>query len=87
MARGTIQELVAQMKTKTIIDSKMIRVITDPMTPGTLSAMENPKWEYKSVLLDRRADLNPFGADGWELVSVSGQGADQMMFYFRRRKF
>lgn len=44
------------------------------------------QWEYKSRLMDREAPLDQYGAEGWELVSVTAAGADQAMFYFRRRR-
>ena len=44
------------------------------------------QWEYRSRLMNREAPLDQFGAEGWELVSVIDAGADQAMFYFRRRR-
>jgi hypothetical protein len=74
------------MKSKSSIDRQMIRDNPDAMAPGTLLVAESPKWEYKSVLLPRGADLSPYGVDGWELRSTAAQGLDQVMFYFIRQK-
>jgi hypothetical protein len=49
-----------------------------------IGVLSPPRYEYKSTLLSRDADLNQFGAEGWELVSAVAQAADRMMFYFRR---
>jgi hypothetical protein len=54
-----------------------------------------PQWEYKVVNLkvDKKieAQLNEFGAQGWELVSyngfiASGTGVDAGTFFFKRPK-
>ncbi len=68
------------------IDEQLVRENPDPMAPATLLISEPPKWEYKSVLLHREADLAGYGSEGWELVSVIPQAADQAVFYFRRQK-
>lgn len=68
------------------IDRKMIRENPDQMTPGTLLESAPAKWEYKSLLLSRTADLNRMGLEGWELISVIPQPGDQAVFYFRRPK-
>ncbi len=60
--------------------------INDPMIPATLEVAAPPRWEYRSVLLPREADINPYGAEGWELVSVTAQPGDQAVYYFRRPK-
>jgi hypothetical protein len=44
-----------------------------------------PRWEYRSRLMDREADLSQWGADNWECYAVTAAGADQAVFYFRRR--
>ena len=85
MARRSYKELVAQMKTKKVIDEKQIRDIPDAMAPASLLTVKPPKWEYRSLLLSRTADLSSYGREGWELVSVIPQPADQAMFYFRRQ--
>jgi hypothetical protein len=51
-----------------------------------IGVLAPPHYEYKSILLARDADLNQFGAEGWELVSTVVQAADRVMFYFRRIK-
>jgi len=79
------------MKEKTK-QSRQFRGIPDAMTPksqegqGVLVELEHPKWAYKSALLPRQSDLTPYGAEGWELVTVVAQAADLAMFYFRRPK-
>jgi hypothetical protein len=46
-------------------------------------------WEYKQVVrrppqgLLQEAELNALGAEGWELVSVVGEGGS-VHFYFKR---
>jgi hypothetical protein len=56
----------------------------DAMAPASLRDDISARWEYKSVLLNRNAELSGYGAEGWQLVSVIPQAADQAMFYFRR---
>lgn len=78
------------MKTTAAPDRKAFGTNPDPMTPRSAwewssSDPAPARWEYKSVLLDRDADLTPWGKDGWELVAVIQQALDQAMFYFRRR--
>ena len=68
------------------IDRGMTAASPDPMIPATLEAIAPPRWEYKSVLLARQADINSYGAAGWELISVIPQPGDNAMFYFRRPK-
>jgi hypothetical protein len=74
------------MKIKKNLDSAMVRDVQDFMVPGTLLVAEPPKWEYKTVVLPDTADLNRFGAEGWELIGVKERPADQAVFYFRRLK-
>lgn len=72
-----------------IMDPGMVKnTISDPMAPisGTVLSALPLKYEYSSVLLSRSADINKYGADGWELVSVTAAPGDQAMFYFRRVK-
>jgi hypothetical protein len=38
-----------------------------------------------TVMLPNDADINRFGADGWELVSVIPAPLDRAVFYFRKR--
>jgi len=71
------------MRDKKTIDPGMVRQMPDAMTPKS----ENlPAWEYRSELGPRLLDISSFGAQGWELVSVIPQPADQAVFYFRRKK-
>lgn len=55
-------------------------VVSGPLTAVT------PSYEYKSVILPRLADLNSYGKQGWELVSVTAQPGDNAIYYFRRVK-
>ncbi len=70
------------MRSYRATDQKIVREIPD------IQAQASPgvRWEYKSILLPRAWNLNPFGAEGWELVSVIAQPGDQAVFYFRRKK-
>lgn len=72
------------MKDRRSIDSKIVRSNPDQMIPGTLATFANLQWEYKSVLLLRCTDINKYGLEGWELVSVSAQPGDAAVFYFKR---
>ena len=74
------------MKIKGSVDNKFIRENPDPMAPATLLMAEEPKWEYRSVLLPRGTSLNPLGSKGWELVGTVSYPGDQVMFYFKRRR-
>jgi len=43
------------------------------------------QWEYKMLDMENKEDLNEYGKEGWELVSVvAEQGA--WMFFFKRQK-
>ncbi len=69
------------------IDRGMTSMRPDPMAPGSmLEVLGPPLWEYKSVLLARDANINSFGADRWDLISVIPQPGDNAMYYFRRPK-
>lgn len=85
------------MKHKNNIDRSFIHQNPDGMAPrstnalpeaipGVLSTSEPIKWEYQPVLGPRCLDLSNFGAEGWELISVISQPADQAIFYFKRPK-
>lgn len=63
------------------VDERMVRE-----APGTLLTSEDPKWEYRTVITARDADLNGYGAEGWELVSALPQPGDRVAYYFKRRK-
>jgi len=67
--------------------------IPEPRTPSAIRppvVFVPPVWEYKHLvrrvpdeaLLDE-AELNSLGAEGWELVSVHGEGT-AVHFYFKR---
>ncbi len=75
---------MSRMKSTRHVDDKMVRENPDAMAPASILSCKPPQWEYKSVLLSRGDDINGYGADRWELVSVIPQPADQAMFYFRR---
>ena len=73
--------MAAAMKDRKAVDERMVREI-----PGTLPRADGPKWEYRTVLASRDADLNRYGEQGWELVSAIPQPADQVAYCFKRRK-
>ncbi len=73
--------MATAMREKKSIDDKMVREI-----PGQPLRAEEPRWEYRTVLASRGVDLNQYGAEGWELVSAIPQPADQVAYYFKRRK-
>lgn len=73
------------MKVKKSVDRRMVREVFDPLAPETTAGGPRPRWQYMSRLLPRTADLDEFGDEGWELVSVIAQPADQAVYYFRRR--
>ncbi len=69
--------------------SRMMATVDDRTVrehPGTLLCAEEPKWEYRTVIGPRDADLNALGAEGWELVSAIPQPGDRAAYYFKRRK-
>ena len=75
------------MRERKAVDEKMIREVPDwkhdpdPTPPAIV-----PQWEYMTIVGARNADLNRFGAGGWELVSAIAQPADRAAYYFKRRK-
>lgn len=47
----------------------------------------NPeKWEYLTVILGERADINLYGDEGWELVAVIPHAFNECTYYFKRLK-
>ena len=64
-----------------MVDERMVRGI-----PGALLQAGDLKWEYRTVVASRNADLNQYGEQGWELVSAVPQPGDQAAYYFKRRK-
>lgn len=53
---------------------------------------ENPAWEYKLFIRDLELDnapdeeeINPYGADGWELVGLFVH-ANMLYCYFKRMR-
>lgn len=44
-----------------------------------------PQWEYKIVAESEKADLNTLGVQGWELVTVTNGGAEEV-YYFKRMR-
>ncbi len=70
------------------VDDKMLQTgNADPMAPASTVLDElEPTWEYKSVLLKDTADINAYGADGWNLVAVSPRPGDMAVFQFKRRR-
>ncbi len=52
--------------------------------PGCVNVKGRTRWEYRSSLMDRAADLSQFGAEGWECYAVVPAPADMAVFYFRR---
>jgi len=42
------------------------------------------RYEYRSEIMPRDADLSQFGAEGWELVAVVASPGDMAVFYFKR---
>lgn len=57
---------------------------------GFVAAIEEPqpditRYKYLNVMLSNAADINRFGDEGWELVSVIPATLDRAVFYFRKR--
>ncbi len=73
--------MASAMRDRKSVDDRMVRE-----TPGMPHANDGKQWEFKTVTGSRSMDLNLYGADGWELVSVIAQPGDQAAYYFTRRK-
>ncbi len=60
----------------------------DPLAPigGQILRVEPPSWEYLTRILAEQADISSYGADGWELVSVTSHGFNEATYYFKRPK-
>jgi hypothetical protein len=63
-----------------------------PAIPPMVYVKENAVWEYKRVMHDLQDDqlpeeqeLNEFGKDGWELVSIVNLPG-RIYLYFKRMK-
>lgn len=54
-----------------------------PATPTT--STPKPQWEYKIVAESEKQDLNTLGVQGWELVTVTNGGAEEV-YYFKRAR-
>jgi hypothetical protein len=57
---------------------------------GFVAAIKEPqpdpvRYKYLNVMLSNAADINRFGDEGWELVSVIPAPLDRAVFYFRKR--
>lgn len=76
----------------------MIRVlnflqpIRDSLLKIKVKLCKDEKFEYRTVQYDTTPDLtemNTFGSEGWELISVNTTGADtfhlKYQFWFKRR--
>ncbi len=74
------------MKEKKTVDERMVREVLVPKPALPAPPPLAPAWEYKTVVGRREADLNSFGADGWELIAAIPQPGDQTAYYFKRRK-
>ena len=74
------------MKVKYSFDRNMVRTQAEPEQLPAILGFTTPTWEYKSLVLPRAADLNQYGADGWELVSTVPAPCDQTVFHFKRVK-
>lgn len=68
------------------VDSRNAVVERRYQEPAAPPAPKPQQWEYRSRLMDRETDLSQFGSEGWELASVTNAGADQAVFYFKRRR-
>lgn len=45
------------------------------------------QWEYKTVLeFTIHIDLNKYGQDGWELVTILMLANGEIYYYFKRKK-
>jgi hypothetical protein len=42
------------------------------------------KWKYMTCENLFESELDEYGANGWELVSVVSDGNDDLVFYFKR---
>ncbi len=60
----------------------------DPLAPiaGQILRVEPATWEYMTRTLAEHADISQYGADGWELVSVTSHGFNEATYYFKRPK-
>ena len=43
-------------------------------------------WEYRAALMERDADLEQYGSEGWECYAVLPEAGDRATFYFKRRR-
>jgi hypothetical protein len=59
---------------------------SDMKMPPTQRTDNRLRWEYRTELMHRNAELDQFGEEGWELVSVLQSPADEAVFYFKRKK-
>lgn len=59
--------------------------VDDGFVAGTLLETPEPRYKYLNVMLSNAADINRFGDEGWELVSVIPATLDRAVFYFRKR--
>jgi hypothetical protein len=59
------------------------QTVYDSVTATTV----NPeRWEYLQILLGGEPDLNPYGAEGWELLFTTEHGFNERIYYFKRPK-
>lgn len=51
--------------------------------------MERVKWEYLHLIIDRygsKSELDIYGDEGWDMVSVVLLGSDTFFYFFKRPK-
>jgi len=67
------------------IYNRVAPVAGEKTVPALLASVDQ-KWEYLVFIAGERADLNPYGADGWELVSVLTHAFNESTYHFKRPK-
>jgi hypothetical protein len=50
------------------------------------SVFMQQKWEYLVVVLAEQADINQYGEEGWDLLSVNPHAFNESTYYFKRLK-
>ena len=68
------------------IYTRVATISNDEIIPVGISAAGPVRWEYLAFIAGERADLNPYGADGWELVSVLTHAFNESTYHFKRPK-
>jgi hypothetical protein len=85
MAKDKKLENTGEAATQETYD-RVAPLSADKMVPATITPVDQKRWEYLVIIAGERTDLNPYGIDGWELVTVLTHAFNESTYHFKRPK-